>query len=63
MAETAKGGIREYPCPDKKEARPHKRKHSYMGCLNIHLPEYLPINHCPDNTLLEVEKSGKERAG
>lgn len=33
------------------EARPHKTKHSYMGCLNIHLPEQLPVNpaqltHC-----------------
>lgn len=38
-------------------------KHSYMGCLNIHLPEHLPLNHCPADTLLEVEELGKERPG
>lgn len=38
-------------------------KHSYMGCLNIHLPEHLPVNHCPADTLLEVEELGKERPG
>lgn len=46
-----------------KEARPHKTKHSYLGFLNIHLPEQLPVNPCPADTLLEVEELGKEKPG